>query len=320
MAIEITCPGCKTRLTFDDDRAGETGECPECAESLQIKKPPRARAVKSDEKDEEEEELDEDELEAARRRKRVLPNPAKSFRWWTSNLKGGKFPFTCPDCRKLIKLRNRVTTEKRTCSKCGFKITANEIDKQLAEMEPQRRELMDRPSGNSNNGCGGAILFVLLPALALGALVGCGKSTPTTAPKPAPANPPITLPSREVTYEPPNLLDGGLTNTGQQLFLKLQCINCHNGTDKGKGPVLEGLWKAKIALTDGTVVTADEAYITESIRAPKAKVVAGWETVPAACDKYNVTNDEMSALIEFIRSLRPLAKKEQSSSPSSAPK
>jgi hypothetical protein len=36
MAIIIVCPGCKTRLTLGDDRAGETFECPKCPEMITV--------------------------------------------------------------------------------------------------------------------------------------------------------------------------------------------------------------------------------------------------------------------------------------------
>lgn len=36
MAIIVFCPGCKTRLTMGDDRAGDTLECPQCDATITI--------------------------------------------------------------------------------------------------------------------------------------------------------------------------------------------------------------------------------------------------------------------------------------------
>ena len=36
MAIVVFCPGCKTRLTLGDDRAGETFECPRCDKPISV--------------------------------------------------------------------------------------------------------------------------------------------------------------------------------------------------------------------------------------------------------------------------------------------
>lgn len=39
MAITVLCPGCSTRLTVDDERAGETVDCPRCDLTMSIPYP-----------------------------------------------------------------------------------------------------------------------------------------------------------------------------------------------------------------------------------------------------------------------------------------
>lgn len=98
-------------------------------------------------------------------------------------------------------------------------------------------------------------------------------------------------------------VDGSLAFEGRKLFLKLQCISCHTGTDKALAPVLEGLYGSRVALKGGGAEIADAAYIRESILKPRAKVVEGWQTIMPSFEG-QVTNEDITALTEFIRSLK----------------
>jgi cytochrome c oxidase subunit 2 len=100
-------------------------------------------------------------------------------------------------------------------------------------------------------------------------------------------------------------IDGKLALEGRKLFLKLQCIRCHTSTAEAKAPTLERLYGTKVALKDGGIVDADEAYIVESIRKPRAKVVEGWEAIMPAYDSEQATDEEVKALVAFIKSLKP---------------
>jgi len=55
------------------------------------------------------------------------------------------------------------------------------------------------------------------------------------------------------------------------------CVACHsNDGTPGVGPTWQGLYQRQEQMTDGTTITVDEAYITESIHNPNAHVVAGF--------------------------------------------
>ena len=99
-------------------------------------------------------------------------------------------------------------------------------------------------------------------------------------------------------------MDGSLGHEGRQLFLKLQCINCHSATPTGKAPVLEGLYGTRVPLKGGGAEVADDTYIIESIRRPRLKVVDGWEAVMPAYDESQVSAEELNALVAYIRSLK----------------
>lgn len=101
-----------------------------------------------------------------------------------------------------------------------------------------------------------------------------------------------------------NPVDGSLAHTGEQLFLKFQCIRCHSATPTGKAPVLEGLYGTKVPLRGGGYEIADDQYIIESIRRPRLKVVDGWESIMPAYDETQATAEELNALVAYIRSLK----------------
>jgi cytochrome c oxidase subunit II len=120
-----------------------------------------------------------------------------------------------------------------------------------------------------------------------------------------------------------NPVDGSPAAQGRQLFLKLQCINCHSATPNAKGPTLEGLYGAKVKLTDVAATIADEQYIAESVRHPKAKVVDGWGPIMPAYDATKVNEEELNALVAYIKSLErgdTKPKEERFPAPVGAPK
>lgn len=90
---------------------------------------------------------------------------------------------------------------------------------------------------------------------------------------------------------------------GQALVAANGCAACHsiNGA-VGIGPTWFGLFGRQEEMIDGTVVTADEAYITESIKAPQAKIVHGFENqlMPA----YGFTDEQIADIVAYIKTLR----------------
>ena len=95
---------------------------------------------------------------------------------------------------------------------------------------------------------------------------------------------------------------------GHKLYETMGCIACHStdGSLAGKvGPTWKGLFGRKRELLDGTVVTADEAYIRESILKPAAKVPKGFEKLDAGMPIYEgVLKDvQVRSLVLFIQSL-----------------
>jgi cytochrome c oxidase subunit II len=99
--------------------------------------------------------------------------------------------------------------------------------------------------------------------------------------------------------------EGGDVNpvsAGEKLFSQLACNTCHIANGTGRGPSLNGLYGNKVLLADGSLVTADEAYIRESILLPKAKIVAGYQPVMPTFQGL-VTEEQILNLTSYIKSL-----------------
>jgi len=91
---------------------------------------------------------------------------------------------------------------------------------------------------------------------------------------------------------------------GKALFSAKGCVGCHGNDGQGMagvGAKLAGMYGAKETLTDGTQVTVDDAYITESIRNPNAKVVKGFQPF---MPPFTLTDSEVKEIIAFMASLK----------------
>jgi cytochrome c oxidase subunit 2 len=94
------------------------------------------------------------------------------------------------------------------------------------------------------------------------------------------------------------------SEAGAALFASLGCITCHQQQPGALGPSLIGLYGSRVKLQDGSEVTADDAYIRESILTPTAKVVAGFQPVMPTFQG-QVDEEQIMQLIQYIRSLKP---------------
>lgn len=76
---------------------------------------------------------------------------------------------------------------------------------------------------------------------------------------------------------------------------------CHTiDGNAGVGPTWQGLWMSEVTLTDGSTVTADADYITESIVEPTAKIHEGFGP---SMPKMNLTDEQIADVIAFIATL-----------------
>ena len=89
---------------------------------------------------------------------------------------------------------------------------------------------------------------------------------------------------------------------GREISISAGCASCHGEDGNGRiGPKWIGLADSQVTLSDGTVVTADDAYLYESIKDPGAKKRRGASGIMPA---NNLTDEEIASIIVFIRALK----------------
>jgi cytochrome c oxidase subunit 2 len=98
--------------------------------------------------------------------------------------------------------------------------------------------------------------------------------------------------------------EGTLAQRGEKLFTQFACVTCHRADSLGRGPLLNGLFGHTVALANGNTITADAAYVRESILNPTAKVVAGFVPIMPTFQG-QVSEEQLLALTEYIKSLPP---------------
>ncbi len=91
---------------------------------------------------------------------------------------------------------------------------------------------------------------------------------------------------------------------GEKFAVQYGCVKCH--TIDGSphiGPTWLDLYLRREQLEGGGTVVADEAYMTESMMDPRAKIVRGFNPVMPTF-KGRLAGPEAAAIVEYIKSLR----------------
>jgi cytochrome c oxidase subunit II len=99
----------------------------------------------------------------------------------------------------------------------------------------------------------------------------------------------------------------GLAAEGRQIAKARGCASCHT-TDgsNGTGPTWKGLYGSTVLLDDDRTVTANEAYLRESMLQPTAKTVKGFQKglMETTIRPNSLSEKEVKALIAYIKTLR----------------
>jgi cytochrome c oxidase subunit II len=96
-----------------------------------------------------------------------------------------------------------------------------------------------------------------------------------------------------------------MADEGQRLFVQHHCAGCHRGSQTVKAPVLEGVFGQPVPIQAGNevrFVTADAAYIRDSILLPKSQVVAGYEPLMPSY-KDQISEPDLLKIIAYIKSI-----------------
>jgi len=95
---------------------------------------------------------------------------------------------------------------------------------------------------------------------------------------------------------------GSMADLGAKVFTDLGCATCHLDGGQGRGPSLRGVFGSQVTLANGEKVTADEAYIRESILTPTAKLVAGFQPLMPTFQGV-VSEEQIAQLTAYVKTL-----------------
>jgi cytochrome c oxidase subunit II len=93
-----------------------------------------------------------------------------------------------------------------------------------------------------------------------------------------------------------------MEQAGEKVYQASGCPTCHLADGTGLGPSLLGVFGHPVKLTTGETLTADDAYMRESIVLPKAKVVLGYSPIMPSFQG-QLTEEQLNNVIAYLRAL-----------------
>ena len=92
------------------------------------------------------------------------------------------------------------------------------------------------------------------------------------------------------------------TDPTYKLLDAKDCLTCHSiDGSEGIGPTLKGILGRSVKLKRGATITADEAYLRESIVNPSAQIVDGFDDVMPKAD---LTDEELRQILDYLKTLK----------------
>lgn len=132
----------------------------------------------------------------------------------------------------------------------------------------------------------------------IGALIAFMKTVTTENMKAQEA----AAPAADEAAAPAQSADATPEERGKALYTSKTCVACHSlDGSRLVGPSFKGLYGKNGKLADGTAYTADDAYLTKSIKDPNSQVVEGY---PAAMVIPPITDAEISDLVAYIKTVK----------------
>jgi cytochrome c oxidase subunit 2 len=93
-----------------------------------------------------------------------------------------------------------------------------------------------------------------------------------------------------------------IVRAGERLFHDRGCSGCHAANSKFHAPLLQGLYRNPVPLADGSVVTADDQYLRDSILQPAKQISAGYDNIMPSFSGH-LTEDEIMELIAYVKAI-----------------
>ena len=93
-----------------------------------------------------------------------------------------------------------------------------------------------------------------------------------------------------------------ILRAGERLFHDRGCSGCHALNSQFHAPLLQGLYRKPVPLADGTVVTADDQYLRDSILQPGKQITAGYNNIMPSFSGH-LTEEEIMQLIAYVKAI-----------------
>jgi cytochrome c oxidase subunit 2 len=93
-----------------------------------------------------------------------------------------------------------------------------------------------------------------------------------------------------------------LVTMGERAFRTRGCSGCHAPNAAIRAPLLDGIFGKPVPLSDGTLVTADDQYLRDSILLPNKQIAAGYDPVMPTYQG-QIGDEELNAIIAYLKSL-----------------
>jgi cytochrome c oxidase subunit 2 len=93
-----------------------------------------------------------------------------------------------------------------------------------------------------------------------------------------------------------------IVRAGERLFHNRGCSGCHAPNSKFHAPLLEGLYRNPVPLSDGTMLTADDQYLRDSILQPAKQISAGYDNIMPSYSGH-LREEEIMQLIAYLKAI-----------------
>ncbi len=91
-----------------------------------------------------------------------------------------------------------------------------------------------------------------------------------------------------------------VVRTGDRLFHDRGCSGCHAPNSQFHAPLLQGLYRNPVPLADGTMVTANDQYLRDSILQPAKQITAGYANIMPSFAGH-LSEEEIMQLIAYLK-------------------
>jgi cytochrome c oxidase subunit 2 len=93
-----------------------------------------------------------------------------------------------------------------------------------------------------------------------------------------------------------------IVRAGERLFHDRGCSGCHAPNSQFHAPLLQGLYRKPVPLADGTVVTAGDQYLRDSILQPGKQITAGYQNIMPSFSGH-LSEEELMQLIAYVKAI-----------------